>query len=340
MKYTKVVNPSSTPQTITVDVPDPVITASGETPIETPPPVNHVPVVALGVDRTITLPVNSVTIAGVASDPDTGGFIKAYMWEKISGSGVIESPNSSSTKISGLTVGTSTFRLTAIDDQGASGFDEVNIIVQDAVVTPPPAGWKLIYANYFNTDADLDPFQTGQAGKSYIDKVNPITGAGSFRSRPANVSNGCRGEMQGAKTPTTGMMKWDTIYHYALKSSSHSFQFHPSTNGGSASPGLWHVGGKFVWRNWIGGKNVDHPCNFPSIPTEQKLSHRIEYSFGKNGYFKHWINDELVCSWTGQVGDNSGTYVKIGVNANFDGNLAEAIKSDVSYDNFEIYIPA
>lgn len=339
MKYTKVVNPSSTPQTITVDVPDPVITATGETPIEPVPPVNHAPVVSLGGDITLTLPFNSVTLNGNATDPDTGGSVQAYIVEKIAGSGNIETPNSPKTKITDLLVGTSTFRLTAIDNEGANGSDEINVIVKEAVVTPPPPiGWKLAYSNYFDKDSDLDPFGTGQAGKSYIDKVNPITGAGSFRSRPANVSNGCRGEMQGFKTPPKGLMKWDTVYHYVLKSSAHSFQFHPQTSGGSASPGLWHVGGKFVWRNWIAGKNIDHPCNF-TIPTEQKLSHQIEYSFGSNGYFKHWINDQLVCSWTGQVGDNSGQYGKIGVNANFDGNLAEAIKSDVSYDNFEIYVP-
>lgn len=337
MKFTTVVNPSSTPQTITVDVADPIITATGETPIDPAPPVNHAPVVSLGSDTSIILPTDSIILTGKATDPDTGGSIKTYMWELVAGSGNIETPNAASTKITGLTLGTSTFRLTAIDDMGASGFDEINVIVKEATTPPPPTGDTLIYFNGFDKDSDLDPFQTGQSGKGYIDKVNPISGTGSFRSRPANVSNGCRSEMQGAKMTLRGAMEWDTIYDYIVANSCHSWQFHPtSPDGASASPGLWHVNGKFVWKNFINGKNIEHTTGY-TIPKGKKIHHRIEYLFGANGYFRHFVDGVKICDWTGQVGNNSTPYVKCGFNGNFDNNLAEAVKSDILYDNFSIY---
>ena len=101
-------------------------------------PANQVPVVNAGADKTLTLPVNSITLAATASDPD--GSISSYAWSKVSGpsqhsfsSTTIPNPT-----ISNLVAGTYTFKLTVTDNKGASASDNINIIVNPATTTPPP----------------------------------------------------------------------------------------------------------------------------------------------------------------------------------------------------------
>lgn len=214
----------------------------------------------------------------------------------------------------------------------------VNPPPDTVIVTPPSNGnYALIYSNGFDKPGDLDPFNHEQYGKGYIDLSSFLTGPGSFHSRPATVSGGERSEVSlDPETPLEGALEYDVRYNYVVQGECHSLQWHPSTGGGSASPGLWHVGGKFVIYNWVGGKNITHSTGY-TIPTGKWIHIRIEYKFGSNGYFRIWAEGNLICSWTGQVGDNSTPYLKIGFNGNFDGNKAEADKSDIQYDNSKVY---
>jgi dienelactone hydrolase len=100
-------------------------------------PVNQLPIVNAGVDQIITLPVNSVSLNGIASDPD--GSIASYTWAKVSGPDLysFSSANTAATGISNLAAGIYIFRLTVTDNKGSMAFDEVKITV-NAVVTPPP----------------------------------------------------------------------------------------------------------------------------------------------------------------------------------------------------------
>lgn len=92
---------------------------------------NQPPTVMAGSDQTITLPTNSLTLSGSANDPD--GSIASWSWVKVSGgSSNILSPTSETTQITGLDQGVYVFRLTATDNQGATGFDEIQITVQAA----------------------------------------------------------------------------------------------------------------------------------------------------------------------------------------------------------------
>lgn len=91
---------------------------------------NQPPVVSAGADQTITLPVSSVSLTGSATDKD--GSIAKVLWERVSGSGIIDSPNTTGTQITGLTAGTSVFKLTATDNAGASVSDTVAVIVNPA----------------------------------------------------------------------------------------------------------------------------------------------------------------------------------------------------------------
>jgi hypothetical protein len=83
-----------------------------------------------GSDQTITLPTNSVTLSG--SSTGFSGFVPpSYSWARIQGSGNINSPSQAMTNITGLTQGTSVFRLTAYDGF-QTAIDDVSIIVNPA----------------------------------------------------------------------------------------------------------------------------------------------------------------------------------------------------------------
>jgi len=107
----------------------------------TPPPVNVGPVANAGGDIEITLPVNSAQLTGFGTDPD--GSVVSYLWSRVSGIGTITSPNTASTQVTGLTEGTSVFRLTVTDDKGAKATDDVSIKV-NAEVIPPPVPKKVV----------------------------------------------------------------------------------------------------------------------------------------------------------------------------------------------------
>lgn len=99
-------------------------------------PANVAPTANAGADKSITLPTNSVTLAG--SGTDTDGTIASYAWTRISGSGTIAAPTAASTSITGLAQGTSVFRLTVTDNQGATATDDVNVVVNAGADTTAP----------------------------------------------------------------------------------------------------------------------------------------------------------------------------------------------------------
>ncbi|MEJ7911576.1 MAG: carbohydrate-binding protein, partial [Chitinophagaceae bacterium] len=105
---------------------------SGTAPSNVPPTANA------GSDKTITLPVSSVQLSGSASDAD--GTVATLRWTKVSGpaSGTFSDNTVATTTVSGLTAGTYVYRLTATDNSGAAGFDDVSVIVNPAVTPPPP----------------------------------------------------------------------------------------------------------------------------------------------------------------------------------------------------------
>lgn len=80
-----------------------------------------------GIDQFINQP--STTLSGKMSSVQ-GGSIVAYKWEKISGNGIISTPNEMITKIVGLTKGEHFFKLTVTDNRGVEAFDDIKIVVQ------------------------------------------------------------------------------------------------------------------------------------------------------------------------------------------------------------------
>ncbi len=100
---------------------------------------NIPPTANAGSNQTITLPVNSVSLAGSGSDAD--GTISTYRWTKTSGPSSYNIVNSSSpvTDVSGLVQGVYQFQLSVTDNDGATGTSTVQITVNAAANIPPTA---------------------------------------------------------------------------------------------------------------------------------------------------------------------------------------------------------
>jgi pimeloyl-ACP methyl ester carboxylesterase len=98
---------------------------------------NNPPVVNAGPDKSITLPTNAITLTGSATDND--GTIASFAWTKVSGGAVVlGGANTAKLSLSGMVAGTYVFRLTAKDNKGASKSDDVQVIVNPAVVNNKP----------------------------------------------------------------------------------------------------------------------------------------------------------------------------------------------------------
>lgn len=85
---------------------------------------------------TITASSQTVTLSGSGTDPD--GSISAYAWRKVSGpaAGVITSPASAITTVTGLTMGVYQYEFSVTDNQGATGLDTVQITVLAGNIKP------------------------------------------------------------------------------------------------------------------------------------------------------------------------------------------------------------
>lgn len=91
------------------------------------------PTANAGPDQTITLPTSSVTVSG--SSTGINGFVIYYSWVSLTGAGNITSASSATTDITGLTAGTHTFRFTATNNTGDTASDDINIIVNPAIIS-------------------------------------------------------------------------------------------------------------------------------------------------------------------------------------------------------------
>jgi dienelactone hydrolase len=101
--------------------------------------VNHAPVSNAGPDKNITLPTNSMTLAGAGTDTD--GSIVSFQWTKVSGGSVTMANMTSATlNLTGLLQGTYVFRLTVTDNDGAINSDDVIVVVNPPVIPVVNAG--------------------------------------------------------------------------------------------------------------------------------------------------------------------------------------------------------
>ncbi|WIG98749.1 discoidin domain-containing protein [Myxococcus sp. SDU36] len=104
---------------------------------------NQPPWVFAGNETTIALPASSVPLQGSASDGD--GTVTHYLWDQVSGPSpaTLTGATSPSATASNLVAGVYVFRLTATDNQGATGSDIVRVIVHPESAPPDPRAGKL-----------------------------------------------------------------------------------------------------------------------------------------------------------------------------------------------------
>lgn len=130
-----------------------------------------VPKVYADSSRTITLPVDSVTLSGSATNTDGG--VKGWLWSEVSGPNVpvIEDEGSPSTTITGLTTGMYIFQLMVVDSNGATGVGEVTITVNS------PS--SLVLRTFFSWGRFETHFQ-GNATQDYTDTTAPELDAATW----------------------------------------------------------------------------------------------------------------------------------------------------------------
>jgi hypothetical protein len=165
-------------------------------------PFNQPPVARAGADKTITLPLNSVSLNGSSSSDDHN--IVAFHWTKFSGTaGTIDFPDSSATTFSGLTAGVYNIELLVTDDSSAIGRDTVQVRVfaanqppvanagLDQTVTLPSSS-ALLSGSGTDVDGTIASYAWTQTGGTAATIVNPgaastnitglnTTGARTFR---------------------------------------------------------------------------------------------------------------------------------------------------------------
>ena len=102
--------------------------------------VNQPPEVWAGPTKIVFLPLDSVELKGLASDPD--GSITSYEWTKTIGpsSPAIISPSNLNTSVRGLVQGVYIFQLKVTDNGGLSAVDHVAVHV-DTLSNAGPNPW-------------------------------------------------------------------------------------------------------------------------------------------------------------------------------------------------------
>ena len=92
--------------------------------------VNEAPVANAGGSKTITLPINSVSLTGTGSDAEDGTDV-TFAWTQVDGPGTatITAASAASTLMTNLVAGTYTFRLTVTDKKGATAASDATVTV-------------------------------------------------------------------------------------------------------------------------------------------------------------------------------------------------------------------
>ena len=135
---------------------------------------NNAPAANAGPDLSFCLPITSATMAA-----NNATFPAVGLWTLVSGTGTIVSPNSPTTQITGLSLGSNTFRWTINNGTcGTITFDEVTVVIFDNNQGPPNAG----------PDAQLcTPTSTYTMQGSAV--TSPATGQWTLLSGTGTIAN-------------------------------------------------------------------------------------------------------------------------------------------------------
>lgn len=160
---------------------------------------NNSPIANAGPDQSVTLPADSLTVQGTASDSDGG--IATYLWTRTSGPlATMTGTTTATLSLDDLLEGVYVFRLTVTDTQGATAYDEVQVTVNPAPAQPVVVfrvnnGGLELPDPELNWEMDKDPTSPSQyldqTKKTYTTGANTWTGVNTTGA-PNNVFGGNR----------------------------------------------------------------------------------------------------------------------------------------------------
>lgn len=148
---------------------------------------NVAPVANAGADKTLSLPINTVSLYGSGKDSD--GKIVSYAWRKVSGGAAnLTTPTSAKLNVTGMVAGTYVFRLTVKDDKGATGYNDVKVTVH------PP-----------KSTASVNRAPVSNAGKDINTTSSVATVNGSGTDYDGNIVSYTWKQLQGASVKLSGI---------------------------------------------------------------------------------------------------------------------------------------
>ncbi|MEO5891209.1 MAG: T9SS type A sorting domain-containing protein [Ferruginibacter sp.] len=149
---------------------------------------NVAPKANAGADIIVTLPANSTTLAGTATDTD--GTISSYAWLKISGpaSATFTAANAANTSVSNLGHGAYEFELTVTDNKGAIGKDTVRVVINEAPVANAGTDKSTVLPNNTITLAGTATDVDGTVSNYGWSKISGPSSATIATANTANTS--------------------------------------------------------------------------------------------------------------------------------------------------------
>ncbi len=152
---------------------------------------NQAPDANAGPNKTITLPVNTISLSGSGSDTD--GTVVIYKWTKISGPSSYNIINafSPATDVTGLVEGVYQFELKVTDNYGATDIDVMQVTVNPAPNTAPnanagsdktitlPVNTTSLSGNGSDADGTVTSYKwtkiSGPSGYNIVNAASPVT---------------------------------------------------------------------------------------------------------------------------------------------------------------------
>lgn len=184
--------------------------AYDEVTIQVNAAANAAPVANAGADKAITLPTSSVALSG--SGTDANGTIASYAWTKTSGPTQFTFSNAAvaAPTVSSLVEGTYIFRLTVKDNQGATGYDEVKVVVNPATTTPP-ATTKYIRVKLYG---GTNPYNNTQWNNWVYNTTSPLLKYSDGTASTVKVSLDVPGNLaDNGPTYVSGMAPAEVLRH-------------------------------------------------------------------------------------------------------------------------------
>lgn len=162
------------------------------------------PLAYAGADTVLVLPENSIEIVGDGVDPD--GYIETFIWEKLSGPNTPFTNPGNSLLLTDAVAGEYIFRLTVIDNDSLSAFDDISILVTEK-------GGGIVIPKFFspNNDAQNDTWTIKNVSAIDGCLVSIFTREGRKVFESTSYDNSWNGNS------SSGQKLSDGDYYYVIK---------------------------------------------------------------------------------------------------------------------------